>query len=422
MTDPAPKGFALRAYLAVSRLITLAGPVVLRRRLARGKEDPARVAEKRGHASAPRPDGRLVWLNAVGLGEVLALRGLISAMARIDPTISFLITSSARSSAQVIGTNLPPRTQHQYLPLDAPSYLSRFLDHWRPDLSVWAEQDLWPGAVMAAHTRGVPLALVNARLTDAGFVRRARAGGIYGDLLARFALIAAQDDRSAAHLRALGAVGVRVTGSLKSAAPPLAVDPALLAQAQTAVQGRRVWVAASTHPADEAQAMAAQTDLWRDDPRRLLILAPRNVTRAGEVAAALTEAGLPFARRSLGRLPSAADAVWLADTYGEMGLWYRLADVALIGGGFDATGGHNPWEAAQFGTAILHGPNVASFLRDYTALHSEKAACAVASGGLFAALQDDDLPAMSGRAQRMVQRAAGGLDPLAADLMALVRR
>ncbi|MDO9637860.1 MAG: glycosyltransferase N-terminal domain-containing protein [Pseudotabrizicola sp.] len=421
MAEPAPTGPVLRAYLAASPLIALAGPLVLRRRLARGKEDPARVTEKRGQPSAPRPAGRLIWLHAVGLGEVLALRGLIAAMARLDPALQFLITSSARSSAQVIGANLPPGTRHQYLPLDAPRYLRRFLDHWQPDLSVWAEQELWPGAVVAAHARGVPLALVNARMTDAGFARRARARGLYGDLLARFRLITAQDTRSAGHLRALGAAQVQVTGSLKSAAPPLAADPVALAQAQAAVQGRRVWVAASTHPGDEAQAMAAQASLWRDDPRWLLVLAPRDAGRAGAVASTLTEARLPFARRSLGRVPSASDAVWLADTYGEMGLWYRVAESALIGGGFDAIGGHNPWEAAHFGTAILHGPDISNFEGDYSQLQAKAAALSLAPGGLAAALQNPDLPAMAGRAAQIVHRAGGALTPLATDLLALVR-
>lgn len=421
MADVAPKGPALRAYLAASPLIALAGPLILRRRLARGKEDPARVGEKRGHASARRPDGRLVWLHAVGLGEVLALRGLIAAMGRHDPALHFLITSSARSSAQVIGANLPSRSQHQYLPLDAPTYLARFLDHWRPDLSVWAEQELWPGAVVAAQARGVPLALVNARMTDAGFARRSRARGLYADLLARFSLITAQDQRSSDRLRARGAPQVQVTGSLKSAAPALAADPDALAQAQAAVQGRRVWVAASTHPGDEAQAMAAQSVLWQSDPRWLLILAPRDAGRAGAVASQLTEARLPFARRSLGRVPAPGDAVWLADTYGEMGLWYRLAEAALIGGGFDAIGGHNPWEAVHFDAAILHGPDVANFANDYKTLHDNAAAVSVPFGKLDAVLQDPDLPDIALRARQIVQQAEGALDPLAVDLLALVK-
>lgn len=422
VTRPAPTGLALRAYLAASPLIALMGPLVLRRRLARGKEDPDRMGEKRGHASGQRPDGRLIWLHAVGLGEVLALRGLIAAMARHDPALHFLITSSARSSAQVIGANLPPRTQHQYLPLDAPSYLRRFLDHWQPDLSVWAEQELWPGAVVAAHARGIPLALVNARMTDAGFARRTKARGLYADLLARFALIAAQDTRSADHLRALGAPHLRVTGSLKFAAPPLAAAPDALSQAQVALHGRRVWVAASTHPGDEAEAVAAQSALWQADPRWLLILAPRDAARAGAVASHLTEARLPFARRSLGRVPSLQDAVWLADTYGELGLWYRVAEAALIGGGFDAIGGHNPWEAAHFGAAILHGPDVSNFENDYRSLHEELAAVSVPFDRLAQVLQDPDLPDIALRASQIVQRVATGLDPLAADLLALVQQ
>ena len=421
MTDRAPMGLALRAYLAASPLIGLVGPLLLRRRLARGKEDPERMAEKQGRATQPRPEGRLVWLHAVGLGEVLALRGLIAAMGRIDPGLRFLITSSARSSAQVIGANLPDRAQHQYLPLDAPRYVGRFLDHWRPDLSIWAEQELWPGAVVAAHARGIPLALVNARMTEAGLARRARARGLYRDLLARFALIDAQDDRSAAHLRALGARGVRISGSLKSAAPPLAADPSRLAEAAAALAGRRVWVAASTHAADEAEALAAQAMLWRADPRWLLILAPRDTARAGQVAAALSQAGLPFARRSLGRTPAPQDAVWLADSYGEMGLWYRLAEAALIGGSFGPVGGHNPWEAAHFGAAILHGPEVFNFSNDYKALEGEAAALSLRPGTLGDRLLDADLRGIGARAQAMVQRSAGALDPLAADLLRMMR-
>jgi len=417
----APKGLMLRAYLLVSPLIGLAAPALLKRRLARGKEDAGRMAEKLGQPGAARPKGRLVWLHAVGLGEVLALRGLIGAMAQHDPGLSFLVTSSARSSAQVMAANLPPATQHQYLPLDAPGFLARFLDHWQPDLSVWAEQELWPGAVVATHARGIRLALVNARMTEGGFARRARAGRLYGDLLARFALIAAQEDGTAARLRALGARDVRVTGSLKSAAPPLGVDAATHADVQRALAGRRVWVAASTHPGDEAEAMAAQAALWGADRRWLLILVPRDPPRAAAISQTLATQALPHVRRSAGQVPGLEDAVWLADSYGELGLWYRLARAALIGGGFDAIGGHNPWEAAHLGAAILHGPDVANFAQDYSALHQAQAAVTVARGGLATALQSPDLPAQADRAQALVQAASGALAPLAADLLALIK-
>lgn len=414
---PKPLGLALRLYLLASRAIVPLGPAVLRARLRRGKEDPTRWREKLGEPTQARPPGRLIWLNAVGLGEVLALRGLIEAMTAEAADLSFLVTSSARSSAQVMAANLPARTQHQFLPLDSPRYLARFLDHWRPDVSVWAEQDIWPGAVVAAAARGIPLAMVNARMGAASHQKRARTAGLYRDVFARFALIDAQDPATAQRLRDLGAAQVQVSGSLKAAAPPLACDPAQLAAATAALAGRRVWLAASTHPGDEAVAIAAVRALA--DPARLLILVPRDIRRAGEVAAALTTAGLPFAQRNKGEVPAASDAVWLADTYGELGLWYRLADAALIGGGFDQIGGHNPWEAARLRTAILHGPDTANFATDYSALHAASAARQV-TDDLALALMDPALPAIADAALARVQAAQGGLAPLARQVVALM--
>jgi len=224
-SDPG-KGLALQGYLALSRGIPLLAPTLLNRRLARGKELPDRWREKLGEPTLSRPDGPLIWLHAVGLGETLALRGLIAALAEQAPAAQFLVTSTTRGSAEVLAQNLPPRTRHQFLPLDAPAYLNRFLDHWRPSLSIWAEQDLWPGAVTATAARGIPLALVNARMNAEAYARRARWKGLYANLFARFALITAQDETTARHLQALGAKGVSVTGSLKAAAPPLTADPA----------------------------------------------------------------------------------------------------------------------------------------------------------------------------------------------------
>jgi 3-deoxy-D-manno-octulosonic-acid transferase len=405
----------LRAYLLAARAIPLFAPGVLRRRLARGKEDPARWREKLGEATAARPEGRLIWLHAVGIGEVMALRGLIAAMAEADPELRFLVTSTARSSAEVMAGNLPARTQHQFLPLDAPGYLARFLDHWRPDLSIWAEQDLWPGAVVAAARRGIPLALVNARMNDAAFARRQRWRGLFADLYARFSLIAAQDAATAAHLAALGAKGVQVTGSLKSAAPALAVDAVALEALRAAVAGRKVWVAASTHAEDEAVVVATQAALWRADPRWLLILVPRVPSRRAEICAAVPE-GVPLTVRSLGEGPTGA--VYLADTVGELGLWYRLAPVAVMGGTFGPVQGHNPWEPACLGVAVLHGPNVANFAADYAALQGAGAAVAVTPEGLAAALSGD-VAGMGAKGQALAEGGRQGLQPLAAALLAL---
>lgn len=404
-------GWQLAAYLAATRALPLLAPMVLRRRLAKGREDPLRWREKLGEATVTRPEGRLVWLHAVGLGEVLALRGLISAMAGADPDLGFLVTSSARSSAEVMGANLPPRTQHQFLPLDAPGYLARFLATWRPDLSVWAEQDLWPGAVVAADRAGVPLALVNARMNAASYARRARARGLYGDLLARFRLIAAQDEGSARHLTDLGARDVQISPSLKAAAPPLQADPLRLAAVQKSLQGRDFWLLASSHPEDEAVALALPAN------GHLLVIVPRVPGRGPAIAAAAKAAGREVSLASAGG-PMARD-LHVHDTFGDLGLWYRLAPFTVIGGTFGPVEGHNPWEPAALGCAVLHGPRVANFAADYRALDQAGAALAVTPDSLAKALSLDH-SAMAARAKALSDAAQGSLAPLARSLLGLM--
>ena len=413
MTTSDPKGAQLRLALALTRAIPLVAPTILKRRLARGKDLPDRWREKLGEPSLPRPEGPLIWLHAVGLGETLALRGLIAALAEQAPQAEFLVTSTTRASAEVMAANLPPRTRHQFLPLDAPAYLARFLDHWRPSLSVWAEQDLWPGAVTATATRGIPLALVNARMNAEAYARRCRWTGLYADLFARFRLITAQDDATARHLQALGAKSVSVTGSLKAAAPPLSADPRKLAEAREALTGRNPVLLASSHAEDEFVALSA---LRAAHPRPLLFIAPRDPHRGAEIATRVAEHGLTATRRSAGQRPTAD--VWIVDTFGEMGLWYRLCATTLIGGTFGPTEGHNPWEPAALGSAILHGPRTANFAADYTALHQAGAAQPVQPEAVIADLTADH-SAMAARAKALSDAAQGALAPLATDLLKL---
>jgi 3-deoxy-D-manno-octulosonic-acid transferase len=393
------------------RLIPLAAPALLARRLQHGKELPDRWREKLGEPTLPRPDGPLIWLHAVGLGETLALRGLIAALSERTEA-QFLVTSTTRGSAEVLGQNLPDRTRHQFLPLDAPGYLSRFLEHWRPALSIWAEQDLWPGAVVATSRRGIPLALVNARMNAEALGRRWRWRGLYADLFARFALIAAQDEATARHLGDLGARGVRVTGSLKGAAPPLTADPARLAQVRAMLVGRRPALLASSHAEDEFALFSA----LRTPPRPLILIAPREPARGPAIAARAAEEGLTATLRSRGQGPEAD--LWILDTLGEMGLWYRLSPVTLMGGTFGPVEGHNPWEPAALGSAILHGPRVANFAADYAALHQAGAALPVQPETLAQTLAADH-SAMAARALALSGVARDALHPLAEELLAL---
>ncbi|KQI71204.1 3-deoxy-D-manno-octulosonic acid transferase [Loktanella sp. 5RATIMAR09] len=415
MTSPADmhRGLALRSYLAASHLIAPAAKPVLRRRLQRGKEHPTRWQEKMGWNLAPRPDGPLIWLHAVGLGEVLSLRGLIARLGQKRPDLSFLVTSTTATSAEVFAKNAPPRTTHQFLPLDAPAFRRRFLDRFRPDLCVWVEQDLWPGMVSDLAKRQVPQCMVAARMNAASFRAHQRAAGLYRDLYSAMAMITAQDDATAAHLASLGAE-VKVTGSLKPAAPLLACDMAELDRLQKTLSQRTIWAVAPAHRDDIARARAAHQKLCDTDPTALLIIAPRLPQDAIE------ELG---PRRSKGEVPATGDAVWLCDTFGDLGLIYRLAQTVLIGGTFGDIEGHNPWEAAALGCAILHGPRVANFRTDYAQLTDASGAIAVTTvDDIAAAVISGDLPQIAENAGQAIRTASAHTDALAADLLDLFDR
>lgn len=411
----------LIAYRALRHAAAPLAGLVLARRRARGKEHPDRWRERLGHAGAPRPSGRLVWLNAVGLGEVLALRGLIETMREVRPDLDFLITATARTAAEALERNPLPGTRQQFLPLDLPGPSARFLDHWRPDLSVWAEQDLWPGLVDDTARRGIPLALVNARMSAAAFARRRKAKGLFAATLARFDLIAAQDEATARHLSAFGAAGVEVTGSLKPAAPSLADDADARARLAGAIGPREVIAAASTHAEDERVLLDALALLHAEGQRPLVIAAPRQRDRGPVLAQNARREGLDVAIRSAGETPGAGTDLYVADTIGELGLWYRMAKIALVGGTFGAVEGHNPWEAARLGTAILHGPRTANFAADYAALDAAGGALSVAGASeLATALTTCDRAAMADKASALADTRAAPVRALAVRLAGMV--
>lgn len=359
---------ALRAYVVLSHLLAPVWHLGLKQRLRRGKETPRSVHQKLGHEYADRPEGPMVWGHAVGVGEAMALAGLFARMAQARPDVHFLITTTARTSGDALRrTGLPPGVQHQFAPADTPGAVRRFLNHWRPDLAVWCEMDLWPTLIDATAARGIPRVLVNARLNEASMARRRWGRWIYRALLPGFDRLFAQNETSASHLVALGAdpAQVTVSGTIKSLTPPLACDADDLAAWLAALRTRPVWLLASSHPGEEALALQAHQRLRERHPDALLLIAPRAPARGPEVAA-LCQPPAPL--RSSGMHLPDASAVYVADTIGEMGLWYRLAPVALVGGSFASVGGHNPHEPLALGCRVLHGPNVWNFAESYEQL------------------------------------------------------
>ena len=414
MSRPLPSGL----WGLYIRLTTLLRPLVLwnvKRRLKRGKEDAARVCERYGIATLARPDGPLIWLHAVGLGEVMALRGMIPILSRHCPDAHFLVTSGTRQSADVFTQNLPERTLHQYLPLDVGKYCKRFLAHWTPDLCIWSEQELWPNMIWNVDQLGISQVIINARMNSASYQSRHRAKGMFTNIYGRFALISAQDDQTAEHMRALGA-SVRVDGSLKPLSPALQVDQDAFNIRKNEIGQRPVLCLASSHPADEDVALTALGDLASET---LLIIAPRRVERCAELVEKINAAGLSV---SVGTAPiQDTTRVHLVDQVGQLGLWYRLCSHAWIGGGFDETQGHNPWEAVTLNRRVIHGPKIANFKRDYENLDAIGIACQITSAPDLVAAFDTTQPVLTSKELNLaVDQAVKDLDKLGQEIIAIM--
>jgi len=378
--NAAPGRSALLAlYLALSRRAGGVARRLLARRAAAGKEDAARLGERMGQPGRPRPEGSVAWFHAASVGEAASLLELLRRLETGRPDLSCVVTTGTVTSAQLLAARLPERAIHQYATLDVLPWVEGFLDHWRPDLAVWTESELWPATLVATHRRGTPMVLINARISARSFKRWRWTGNFARCLLRRFDRILAQDDLAAEHLIELGAARGRleVTGSLKEGAAPLADNEPERLRVARALAGRPVWLAASTHEGEEEVALVAHARARRGLPMLAMILAPRHPDRGDALAAKMREGGLVVAQRSKGEPATPDTDVYLADTLGEMGLWYRIAAVSFVGGSLVDVGGHNPFEPALLGSAILHGPHVRNFADGYARLGAAGAAVRV---------------------------------------------
>lgn len=393
----APIGLA--AWRLLAGLAAPLAPLLLRQRASRGKEDRARLNERLGIAGMARPDGRLVWVHGASVGESLSALPLIEKL--LADGAKVLVTSGTVTSATIMKQRLPKGALHQFVPLDTPRAVARFLDHWRPDAGLFVESDLWPNLILGAKARGVRLALVNARISARSADRWRFARKSMAALLGAFDVVLAQDEDFAARFRALGAPKVQVAGSLKADAPPLAANDAALAALRQAIGARPVLLAAQTHPGEDETILPAHDLLRMQFPDLLTILVPRHIERAHDLAMLCgTRANK---RRSSGEPITADTAIYIADTLGEMGLFYRLAPFCFVGGTLVPLGGHNPLEPAALHCAVLAGPHTANAASAYDAVLSAQGFGRVHNSGDIAReatrlLQDRGVAAQAGEA------------------------
>lgn len=343
---------------------TVAAPVVhiyLAIRRYRKKEDGGRVRERFGIASQARPEGQLAWLHAASIGESLSMLPLINTLLNSRPGMSILVTTGTVSSARLMSERLPDRAFHQYVPVDRVAYARRFLDHWRPDLALWAESEFWPNLISECHARGVPMVLVNGRISTKSYAGWQKAKGLIAQLLKGFTLCLGQTQEDAERLKNLGAVRPLCVGNLKFAVPPLPVDDGEFDVLTEALGTRPRWLAASTHPGEEEIIAEVHQQLAADHPNLITLIAPRHPDRGGDIAAKLLEQGLSVAQRAKGQPITPDTTIYIADTLGELGLFFRLVDIAFMGKSFIPLGGQNPLEALRLDCAVLHGPHMDNF-------------------------------------------------------------
>ena len=364
MADSLP--MTLRVYRKLSSAMVPLSPALISRRLRLGKEDPERVGERRGLSADVRPVGPLVWIHGASVGEVLAAAGLIERLRALG--LRILLTSGTVTSAAIVAKRFPPDVIHQYVPYDSPRYVRRFLDHWRPSLALFIESDLWPNLILSSAARRLPMVLINGRMSQRSFPRWQRVQGTISALLEKFDVCLAQSRTDADRFAALGSRNVVVTGNLKLDVPAPPADATKLERLMAMTRGRPVVLAASTHPGEEEILTEAHRTLAGYFPGLLTVIVPRHPDRGGAIARMIEGAGLNPALRSHEDLPTATTDIYVADTMGELGLFYRLAPIVFMGGSLVEHGGQNPIEAIKLGASVIHGPHVFNFTDVYDAL------------------------------------------------------
>ncbi|EKS37091.1 3-deoxy-D-manno-octulosonic acid transferase [Afipia broomeae] len=415
---------ALPATLAAyRRLSALAAPLaapLIARRLKQGKEDPERLGERRGVASVERPPGPLIWIHGASVGEVLAAAGLIERLRALN--VRILLTSGTVTSAAIVARRFPPDVIHQYIPFDSPRFVSAFLDHWKPGLALFIESDIWPNLILSSAERRIPMVIINGRMSPRSFPRWQKLRGTISTLLECFDLCLAQSDRDGERFAALGCPNVVTSGNLKLDVEGPPADVKKLERLREATQRRLVFLAASTHPGEDEIILDAHRRLAARMPKLLSVIVPRHPNRGAAIARMLTDGGMQVALRSQDELPGAGTDIYVADTMGELGLFYRLAPVVFMGGSLVAHGGQNPIEGIKLGAAILHGPHVFNFGDIYDALNQAGGAIRAETGEEFVKSLGHLLvnpiarQRSVGAAETVVSRLGGALDKTLAAL------
>ncbi len=360
---------ALYAYHGLAQILQPLVGHFLQYRLKKGKEDATRIHERYGIATQPRPKGKLFWLHAASVGEFMSLMPLIDRLSAYK--IHILVTSGTLTSAALAAQRLPEGAIHQFIPLDIPAFVSKFFNHWQPDLAIFTESEIWPNLMWCAADTAVPFGIVNGRMSARSFLRWQNMFPLISAVLSKTDFCLAQTQDDADRFRTLGANDAISAGNLKFDCAKLPFNEESLENFVNATDGRKLWLGASTHEGEEIIIAEAHQQIQQIYPDVLTVIAPRHPNRGAALLEMLQSKGLNVQLRSRAEIPEKTTDIYIADTIGELGLFYRACHAAFIGCSLvEPGGGHNPIEAAQLGTAIFHGPFIGNFISVYKALEN----------------------------------------------------
>ncbi len=340
--------------IAISRYIE--------KRKKRGKEDIKRFNERVGRPIKPRPEGKLIWMHGASVGESISMLPLIQRLLEVYPNAHVMVTTGTLTSAEIMAKRLPERAFHQYLPIENPVFATRFLKHWKPDIALWFESEFWPAMLSCIKRKNIPLILVNGRISNKSFKRWQQFDFIIKEILECFTLCLGQSDEDEYRLRVLGAKNTMCLGNLKYAGLPLPIDENKKQEIAEQITGRMVWLVSSTHDDEEFKIARFLKDLQKKVPNLLTFMAPRHPQRGSEIKQRLQkELGLNVALRSANEKITEKTDVYVADTIGELGIWYDLIPLVFIGGSLIPHGGQNFIEPSRSRDAVIVGPHMYNF-------------------------------------------------------------
>ncbi|HFB2048062.1 MAG TPA: hypothetical protein TECP_00408 [Hyphomicrobiaceae bacterium MAG_BT-2024] len=363
-----PTNLKLIAYKTATQLCAIMAPIILKHRAKKGKEDASRKSEKLGVSTIKRPNGALTWIHAASVGETNAILPLMEGLHALHNNSKFLLTTGTVTSAQIAQERMFQGDIHQFAPLDTPQFITRFLDHWKPELAIMTESEIWPNIILSCHSRGIPVAVVNGRMSERSYRRWRRNQSIALPLFSRLHLVLAQNELMARKFRELGAHNVLNSGNIKIDAPKLPVDKIMYDKLASTLRDRPLWAAVSTHPGEDEKIIAAHNRLAMKFTGLLTIIAPRHPERSEKILSLAKSADIITVCRTRNEYPDPDTGLYIFDCIGELGLIYSLVQVAFIGGSLVKRGGQNPVEAVRFDTAVITGPHYGNFSDTYNAL------------------------------------------------------